>query len=111
MIPFKKLIRKKVAEDHLSRDEASVIILKTAKEKRAALAEKILEEAQEVADELLKDRIVKKNLTEELADVCEVLYTICLELNISDIKLQNIQDDKYELKGGFEDFYYKVQKT
>jgi len=108
---IKKLIREKVALDHLERDKSSVLKITNKRERRNLLADKIIEECKEVAEELSKKRLNKKRLIEELGDVLEVIYTMRQELNIDEDDVTTCQNDAYESRGGFEDFYYRVKKA
>ena len=61
-----------------------------------ALRKKIIEEAQEVADE--EDR---KKLIYELADLQEVVQTLVHELGIGESEILEAQNKKREKSGGF----------
>ena len=73
----------------------------TGKKLRAALCEKLHEEADEVsaADS-------KKELIEEIADVQQILDDLCAEENISKDELAVVQQKKATHKGGFREGRY-----
>ena len=106
-----KLIRSKIALQYIERDKTSIQKLKNNKDKRKYLAEKIIEEAKEVAAEIAAPRIKRKNLIEELADLQEIIYTAKILLHITDEEIKEAQDNKYEEKGGFEEFFLRLDKA
>lgn len=65
------------------------------------LKEKLIEEAQEVFQ-----AHSKIELTEELADILEVVYTLAEENQINLIELENIRKKKCQTKGGFKERRY-----
>lgn len=91
---FNKLIRDRVIENwnpkfgknpktHIATDE----------EFYKRLKEKLLEESEE---------FVKSDSKEELADIQEIIDTICKTKNLSKEELEKIRKDKFDKNGGFE---------
>lgn len=70
-------------------------------ELRNALCEKLHEEADEVDGALSKEE-----LTEEIADVRQILDDLCREEGITEAEVQTAQEKKAERKGGFREGRY-----
>lgn len=94
---YNKLIRDCIPE--IIAGSGGVAQLKTLNEPefKAALKSKILEEAQEVMD--AKDA---EELTNELADILEVVESIIAANNLSMDSIQKIKKQKKLKRGGFE---------
>jgi len=99
---MEKLVRNKVIE--FSNDKKDNRIFRTipVAEQLHFLSQKIQEEALEVQDAMYNG--TAEQLTEELADVLEVLETICLWRGIRWDSVQLAQNFKREKKGGFDKF-------
>lgn len=108
---MKKLVRDKLAKKFISIDENSIEYLKDEKLIRKYLAKKIIEEANEVSEEILKGRLNKNHLMEEIGDLQEVMYTLSYHFDLNPEDIKEIRDEKYENKGGFEEFTLKVKKV
>jgi predicted house-cleaning noncanonical NTP pyrophosphatase (MazG superfamily) len=68
----------------------------TGDELRAALVEKLHEEADEVSGALGRDELI-----EEIGDVQQIIHDLCKSQNISDEELKETIKKKTERKGGF----------
>ena len=90
---YNKLVRDKIPEI-IERDSKRCVIRKVCgSEKLEYLFKKLLEEVQELYD--------SRNI-EELADVEEVLISICKNLRISEKKLEATRKEKAESRGSFD---------
>lgn len=95
------LVRDKMIEK-MEADGILVDYKKLGKEEYVnALRKKIVEEAQEVADE--KDR---EKLIYELADLSEVIQTLKQVLNITESEVSEAQNQKRKTSGGFKEKYF-----
>lgn len=63
-----------------------------------ALKQKLIEESNEV-----KDASDRKEIISELADVFEVIESLCRVYKISDTEIQLVKQDIREKRGGFEE--------
>ncbi|MCC2646842.1 MAG: phosphoribosyl-ATP pyrophosphohydrolase [Rickettsiaceae bacterium] len=93
-----KIIRDKLLQKIL---EAGVEVESKSlvgKELIDALKNKLQEEVKEVLEAKNNDE-----LKEELADVLEVLYTICLKQGLDLAEIEKVRLEKFEDKGGFND--------
>ncbi len=100
-ILFKKVIRDKLYQKFLEENvKVDKINLDNASKKQK-LKEKLIEEVQEVIE-----ATTKQELTEELADLLEVIYTIAQKSGISKQELASAQKEKREQKGGFQECIY-----
>jgi predicted house-cleaning noncanonical NTP pyrophosphatase (MazG superfamily) len=94
---YNKLIRDKIPEICLKNGAIpEVRIAKNNKEHRLYLQKKILEEAQEVANEKSY-----KKLKEEIADLIEVINCLVKTLNISKKEIEKIRKEKNKKRGSF----------
>ncbi len=100
-ILFKKIIRDKLYQKILEENVKVDKINLDTPSKNQKLKEKLIEEVQEVLE-----ATTKQELTEELADVLEVLYTLAHKSGISKQELTYTQKEKREQKGGFQDCIY-----
>ena len=66
-----------------------------------ALRKKVVEEAQEVADEENRDKLVY-----ELADLREVVQALMTALEITDLEISDAQNEKREKFGGFKEKHF-----
>lgn len=66
-----------------------------------ALRKKVVEEAQEVADESDREKLIY-----ELADLREVVQTLAYELDITESEISEAQNKKREKSGGFKEKYF-----
>jgi predicted house-cleaning noncanonical NTP pyrophosphatase (MazG superfamily) len=100
---LQKLVRDKIVQDHL--DLGGEVIFKrlSKKEKRQALAAKLIEEAKELknSDELL----------EEIADVQEVLDQLAKDAGLTKEQIAKMQKVKRAKNGSFENGDYIEQET
>lgn len=108
---MKKLIRNKLAKKFLQKDSESVIYLTDEKKIRKYLALKIVEEAREVAEEILKDDFNEIDFAEEVADLTEILNTSVIHFDVDHFRIDLAKVGKFEKKGGFSDFALKVKKV
>ncbi len=94
---YAKLVRDKIWGFHEA-DGHTVIGKKlTGVELRRALCEKLHEEADEVDTALTKEQ-----LTEELADVRQILDDLCAEEGVLEAEVKTAQAKKFAKKGGFQ---------
>lgn len=91
-----KLIRDRIPEIMYSSGSVPKTRILDTQEFILKLKEKLLEEANEVLQTTTKEQ-----LTEELADLLEVLHTLSQTMNISEIDLQTTQQQKRQKRGGF----------
>jgi predicted house-cleaning noncanonical NTP pyrophosphatase (MazG superfamily)/8-oxo-dGTP pyrophosphatase MutT (NUDIX family) len=100
---LQKLVRDKIVQDHI--DSGGKVKFKklNQKEKREALANKIIEEAKELRD--------SKEILEELADVQEVLDQLAKDAGITKAQITAAQKKKRDTNGGFESGDYIEQET
>ena len=108
---MKKLIRNKLAKKFLQKDPESVIYLTDEKKIRRYLAAKIMEEAQEVADEILRPVFKENNFCEEMADLEEILKDTVIYLGVEPDGIDLASLNKRGEKGSFSDFALKVKKV
>jgi predicted house-cleaning noncanonical NTP pyrophosphatase (MazG superfamily) len=92
-----KLVRDRIPEIVRASGKSCTVTQLSAMEYRQALREKLVEEANEVADAEEKSELLK-----ELADVCEVLDALMAAYNISGEQVKAIQQQRREQRGGFE---------
>lgn len=96
-----KLVRDNIPEKIEKHGEKSVVRALTEKEFDVELKRKLLEEAREVQDSYSREEI-----SEELADVFEVIDAICKLHSISKVQIEHIQAEKRKERGGFEGRVY-----
>lgn len=96
---YDKLVRDKIAQ--LSRDSGHIVIEKTLRglKLKAALQQKILEEAAELPLQAHKDMAV----IEEIADLQQVIDDICRLYGIDEAELTAAKNQKIVKRGGFLD--------
>lgn len=92
---YHKLIRDKIPEIIKNKGEIAITHIANDKEYWEKLKEKLQEETLEV----LQD----KNISEELADVLEVVYAMCEFKGITKDELEHIRKIKKEERGWFKD--------
>ena len=92
-----KIGRDKGLESFTSQGVKVEYKLLEGQELQSALKDKLLEESQEVFEASNID-----DITEELADVLEVINCLCKAYKIKIEELKNIQKEKYNKRGGFE---------
>ncbi|MFK7780703.1 MAG: nucleoside triphosphate pyrophosphohydrolase [Candidatus Gracilibacteria bacterium] len=97
---MKKLVRDKIPEIIKSNGEECSYYIASSYEYNIELFKKLLEEALEV--QKVKN---KEELTEELADVMEVIKAICIKNGINEDDIEKVRFEKKEKKGGFD---YKI---
>jgi|13_taG_2_1085334.scaffolds.fasta_scaffold00468_2 predicted house-cleaning noncanonical NTP pyrophosphatase (MazG superfamily) len=96
---MKKLIRDKIPEfiedkSRLSQESDPKLITQY-------IAAKVLEEAQELSEAILSGN--KEHITEEAADLYEVLYKVLSYVDKRFYTVASTMLDKRKLKGGFDD--------
>ena len=91
---YNKLVRDKIPE--IIKDKGEVPITHTASDDEYWL--KLKEKLQEEADEFMRD-----NDENELADILEVVYTICDYKKIDIKKLELLRKKKAGERGGFKE--------
>jgi len=108
-----KLVRDRIPEIMESKGQVPFYVEADKKEKVFYLAEKVLEEAQELREELLKslnggngfwdekNEEVRKNIINELADVHDVLKAVQQVWNIRENELAFSRFHKTQKWGGF----------
>lgn len=96
-----KLIRDKVAIDIMRLDPNRVGIIEGLDNIKNALNNKIIEEALELSRELDEKEVDKDNITEEAADIIEVIYAICDFYDIDTTDLFQTVLSKAKIKGRF----------
>lgn len=93
---FNKLVRDRIPEI-ISKTGAKVEIkILDSEEYIKYLGEKLLEECKEVLESKNE-----KEITEELADVLEVIYAISDVFKIDIAEIENVRISKKETRGGF----------
>lgn len=90
-----KLIRDKIPAIMAAKWEIANTYIASDEEYWERLKDKLIEEAQEVIEET--------NITEELADLLEVIHAICISRWISLEEIENIRQEKKNKRGGFEE--------
>lgn len=98
---FAKLVRDNIWRWHEENGHTVTGRKLTGAELRKALCEKLHEEADEVDAALSKEE-----LTEEIADVRQILDDLCLEEGIGEVELKAAQAKKAARKGGFREGHY-----
>jgi len=91
---YNKLVRDKIPEIIKSKGIVPITHIASDEEYRQKLKDKL----QEEVDEFIKD-----SNEEELADILEVIYTICDLQKIDKNKLELLRKKKAEERGGFKD--------
>lgn len=95
-VEFNKLVRDKIPEVITNRGERVESAKLSGDALVLALRKKLVEESFEALDAKSGDELLS-----ELADVQEVLYSLCNELNISKDHLEEERQKKFEKRGGF----------
>jgi predicted house-cleaning noncanonical NTP pyrophosphatase (MazG superfamily) len=90
-----KLVRDRIPEIIKEHGEVPVIAFTTQKDRMKALKAKLVEEAIEV------QRTFNTGLTDELADVMEVILSIASEANITRQQIEAARKKKRRERGGF----------
>lgn len=97
-VKFNKLVRDKIPDSIMARGENVAVYKLDGEALIAALRTKLIEEAFEVADAKTTVQI-----SEELADVREVMAALTKKLEISDEMIEKIRREKNKKRGAFED--------
>ncbi len=87
-----KLVRDRIPEIIISKGQKPKIRVAGKAEYRRRLAQKLMEEATEYAND---------PNTEELADVLEIVYALCLTHRMTFPKLEKIRREKAKKRGSF----------
>ena len=90
---YNKLVRDKIPEIIKQNNETQLTHIANDKEYWEKLKEKLLEETNE---------FLKESTEEELADILEVINSICEFKKIDKQKLEEIRKNKKEKRGGFD---------
>jgi predicted house-cleaning noncanonical NTP pyrophosphatase (MazG superfamily) len=100
---LQKLVRDKIVQDHL--DLGGKVIFKrlSKKEKRQALANKLIEEAKELKS--------SEEILEELADVQEVIDQLANDAGVTKAQITTVQKKKRAKNGSFKNGDYIEQET
>ena len=93
---FNKLVRDNIAEWHRESGHEPTVTILQGKDLKAALCDKLHEEADEVHAAATRDELV-----EEIADVQQVIDDLLMHNKISLAELKAVQTKKREKKGGF----------
>ncbi len=95
---MRKLIRDRIPEIIRSRqEEADITLAENKEELFSLLLEKVLEEAQEVAESQWDP--------EEIADLVEVLMSLIQSQGVTWDQIESLRIEKREKRGGFEQGY------
>lgn len=105
-VVYNKLIRDKIPEIVRADGWDPEIRVLNKKEYILALRKKILEEAKELNEGSGTD-----NLTEELADIQEIIYAILVSKNIKFSEFRKIQNKKRQKRGGFKKRLFLIKET
>ncbi len=93
-----KLVRDKV-KDIFEKDNCTVYVKELSDDEYIqALHDKLYEEVEELCDVESKEELI-----EEMADIFQVLETICTMADVSVESIIKTQEEKLEKKGGFQD--------
>lgn len=95
-VEFNKLVRDKIPEVIASRGEHVVLVELEGEALITALRRKLIEEAFEVLDAKSVGQI-----TEELADLREVVLALTSRLEIPEEEIENVREEKLKSRGGF----------
>ena len=98
---YNKLVRDNIWQWHIESGHTPKGAQLTGEDLRVAIATKLHEEADEVSGAKTREE-----LTEEIADVQQLLDDLCASQNISTEELLDIQRKKREKKGGFLKGYF-----
>jgi predicted house-cleaning noncanonical NTP pyrophosphatase (MazG superfamily) len=98
-----KLVRDKIVQNHLNSGGKVKFKRLPAREKRQALADKIIEETKEL--------VASKKMLDELADLQEVLDQLAKDAGISKKQIAAAQKEKGSSNGGFENGDFIEQET
>ena len=100
---MEKLIRDKLLTLKSAREAGKELRIAGEEEKKDFLMQKLKEEIQETLVEMEVNNVSK--ITEEVADVLEVLDTILAKYKISKKDLKQVKSQKKKTKGGFKKFF------
>lgn len=101
MQEFKKLVRDKIPDIIKEQGEIPCIEILSDDRYLIELDKKLSEETEEYQE--------SKKL-EELADILEVIYSICIARNYSIYQLYEMKDEKLKKRGGFSDKVFLISK-
>ena len=105
-----KLIRDKIPQ--LIQDKTRLSSVSDSKSIRTFTAAKVLEEAQEVSETLLRlnnnlsevdNQLARTNLIEELADLSEIMFKVMKDNDITITEVSKAGEEKNLTKGSFND--------
>lgn len=98
---YTKLVRDKIADWHVESGHTPVVKHLTGTPLKAALCDKLHEEADEV-----KGALSRKELIEEMADVQQILNDLCNVEGIRQDEVEEVRVAKAAKKGGFQKGVY-----
>lgn len=105
-IKYNKLIRDKILEISKANGTVCDSRILDSEEFKAELLQKLTEEATEV-----KKAESKQDITDELADVSEVIRAIQKEFAITDSEIEAARLKKLDIRGGFDQKIYLISAT
>ncbi len=100
---WNKLVRDRMIENLTTKGINIKVSILQDEEYQKALNEKLLEEANEVVNSETKEE-----LTEEIADLMEVMETIIKNRNISLEEIKKVKEEKKAKRGGFDDKVFLI---
>ncbi len=101
---YNKLIRDKIPEIILKSGEKPAVKVLNRKQFKEELLKKLVEEAKE-----LSCAHGKKEITNELADISELIEWICREYKIEKKTLRNRKAEKNQKRGSFGDKLFLIK--
>ncbi len=100
---WNKLVRDKIPQNLAKKGINTQMSILQDEEYQKALNEKLLEEANEVVNS-----VTKEELTEEIADLMEVMESIIKNRNISLEEIKKVKEEKKATRGGFDDKVFLI---
>jgi predicted house-cleaning noncanonical NTP pyrophosphatase (MazG superfamily) len=97
---YNKLVRDRIPEIILSHDEKPITRILDDEEYKRMLDDKLLEEVKEYLTD---------DTAEELADILEVIRSICETKNLSFDQLLEMMEHKKEKRGGFDNKIFLIE--
>lgn len=100
---WNKLVRNKIPQNLTAKGINAQFSILQDEEYKKALNEKLLEEANEVVNSETREE-----LTEEIADLMEVMETIIKDRNISLEEIKKVKEEKKAKRGGLDDKVFLI---